>query len=270
MSRFEKSAKDILTSVKSIDDIETVESLEHLLKHPIEHSILKELKKAKLKNVKTVYYPGIATDILTPLIYTDCELLIGSDLVDESFYESLKMTKNTSLEFQVQVEAYYVANNFATIMSKLYELSSEFEEKAITKIDISVKKNVCKLDMEFVFLKKPRRVIIYIGQNATNFIPHECSKPDLIFCSAFTLDSRTMKKLKPKYVCVPESEGNDYLKFKKCKKQIFYGLRLDLLDVDLLFKYKNEINNKNSPFFMVKALELKKIFNSQNFEIYKI
>lgn len=269
MSYLENARKIATIITANEDDIETQDTYLHrYLKMPFEKIIenwVKEGEKlAKKLNVDTVYYPGMAMDVLRVFIYTGCTTLIGCDLVDTSFYPILTECKKSSQSFKNQTELYYVCDTLAKDLNTLGNYLKIEDTQPIKSIEI--KKN--KMTVKFTLLGKMRTLMAYIG-NVNNFTPPKT--PDLIFNSSFTLNSKKMAKLSPKLVAIPEEEENSLLtKDKKYITTLISSLNFSIIDYFWIIMNDKELADKNSPLFITKAYLLKELFSTKTFNIYSL
>lgn len=250
--------KNLLTQnfSREINGVETEEEVSFLdfMKPNILDSIKKLVNQKPIQKCKTVYYPGIATDILFPLIVTDCDLLIGADLVDPSFFPILKCSdeKKIGNEFRNKVEAFSTLDTLARNLSLLSELDSEFSTTPFLHIEtVHLGNGKIRVLTQFEFLKRKRTVIIYIGYDANNFIPKELVGKFLLYQSAFTLDKRVIEKLKPVYILSPEGETG--IDGKCVKKETILPL-LDKLHIDDFIPGLDDRNRVVKAFILSKLL----------------
>lgn len=224
------------TSSREINGVEVEEktSLVRFMKIPLVDTIKNLLTISRVQKAKTVFYPGISTDILFPIITTDCDLLIGVDLVDPSFFPILKCSEPNKLDpvFQNKIEAYYILDTLSKNLNLLSEIDSRFPDVPFSNISTVPYKDGIRLSIKFEFLKRMRTIIIYIGYDANTFIPKELYGNFLLYQSAFTLDEKVIQKLKPAYILAPIGEtGVDCKLAKSSQKSVILPL-LDKIDVD--------------------------------------
>ena len=255
-----KRAETILTNVVSQEEngeeVEKIDkSLVKLLNIPYD-SIYNTLFKQDYGRHSVVYYPGMSIDIFRPLIYTNFKKLIAIDLIDSNFFPTMQQYKKISQKLKIQLYFNEIINELGKILFKLEN------KNAIKSIAMKGK----KLEIKFIFQKISREIVVYI-ENANKFIPKELKKATTLFLSSFCPCNKILEKLPFKKVI--SDEKYKFLKDKQKTAEIdVYGVVFDSYNP---VEYgKSVYMDKNSPFILIKAENIKRTFFHTIFSVYKI
>ena len=206
------------------------------------------------KDVNIVYYPGSGSYVLEIMLYTNCNILICTDLVDPNFYIPLDSTKSFNDKVEFALEFSNTINDVSYFHNVYLKYIPKKVEEKIRSIEI--KNNKCII--KFMYNKKLRTIITYLNVDANKFIPQEIKKHniDLLVESGFVLSDNMRNIINPKMVL--NETGN----ITKDLYQKYPFTRI--IDLEYPYFYKDLIENDNIDydnkiFNVHKALLLDKI-----------
>lgn len=228
-----------------------------LFKFPI-NELIKRYEKyfnqiPYFKDVNVVYYPGSGSDVLEMMLYTNCNTLICTDLVDPNFYIPLDSTRS----FNDKVEFALEFSNTINDISYFHNVYSRYIPKKVEEKIRSIEINGNKCIIKFMYNKKLRTIITYLNVDANKFIPQELKSNgiDLLVESGFILSDKMRNKINPKMVL--NESGNTT---QDLHQNYPFTIIIDL-EYPYFFKniVENDIDYDNKIFSIHKALLLDKI-----------